>query len=344
VAEAICGIHAQVMSTCDLQVWARVSPDSRGAVAAALLEDRSLVRTWCMRGTLHLLTPSQHALYAAVFDPSGQYTPVWYRAFEVTPEDMESLGRALEDALVPGEPMTRRELAEAVTARAGARLGERLRSGWGELLKPFGRRGLFVNGPARGSEITYVRTDRWLGSPLPVVDPEAARAEWLRRYLRAYGPASTQDYARWLGVRQVGPINRALAALGSEVASVRVAGRRLHCLAADVASISSSAGAADGSVCLLPGFDPYVLGHADRDHLVPEEHRAKVYRTGGWISPTVLSGGRVVGTWEHGPEPGGRLAVRVTPFTRLTAAERSGVEAEAARLAAHFAQALALYT
>ena len=331
------------MGTTDLQVWARLDGPARGAVAAAL-EERTLVRTWCMRGTLHLLTGEQLALYAAVFDPSAQYTPVWYRAFEVTPQEIEALGRALSDALSPGEPMTRRDLAEAVTARAGSRLGERLRSSWGELLKPFGRQGLFVNGPPQGSEITYVRADRWLGGPLQAVEAGAARAEWLRRYLRAYGPASTQDYARWLGVRQVGSINRALAELGDEVAAVEVAGRRLHALAADVAALSSPPPAAAGEpVRLLPGFDPYVLGHADRDHLVPAEHRPQVYRTAGWISPTVLSGGRVVATWEHRSE-GGTLAVRVTPFTALTASERSGVEAEAERLAAHFGQALALYT
>src|SRR5207302_8832238 len=62
VAEAICGIHAQVMGTTDLQVWARSATPAAGGVARALWEDRSLVRTWCMRGTLHLLTPAQLAL------------------------------------------------------------------------------------------------------------------------------------------------------------------------------------------------------------------------------------------------------------------------------------------
>jgi hypothetical protein len=96
-------------------------------------------------------------------------------------------------------------------------------------------------------------------------------------------------------------------------------------------------------VCLLPAFDPYVLGHADRDHLIAEEHRPLVYRTAGWISPTVLSGGRIVGTWEHRVEPEA-VRVTVTPFGRLTGPERSGVEAEATRLAALFDRGLALYT
>jgi Winged helix DNA-binding domain len=348
VAEATCGIHAQVMSTTDVQVWARCSSFATGGVGRALWQERSLVRTWCMRGTLHLLTPQQFALYSAVFDPALQYTPVWYRQFRVTPEEMERLHEALAGALEAGEPMTRRDLAAAVTARAGERLGARLRSSWGELLKPSGRRGLFVNGPNRGQEITYVRADRWLGGALPPApasaDAAAARREWLRRYLGAYGPASEEDYARWLGVRQLGPIKLALAGLGDEAVEVRAGGRRLHALAADVEELTGCADTgAEQPVRLLPGFDPYVLGHADRDHLVDAEHRPLVYRTAGWISPTVLSGGRIVGTWEHRVEAG-RLAVQVTPFAALTAAQRAGVQAEAERLAAFFARSLELYT
>lgn len=344
VAEATCGIHAQVMGTTDLQVWARCPAPAAGAVARALWEDRTLVRTWCMRGTLHLLTPAQLALYSAVFDPGGQYTPVWYRAFDVTPAEMEALYAALLEALAAGEPLTRRDLAAAVTTLAGERLGARLRSGWGELLKPAARGGLFVNGPNRGAETTYVRTDRWLGQALPPSpDPPAARAEWLRRYLRAYGPASAADYARWLGVRQLSRIKAAVAALGGEVTEVRVAGRRLLALAADVHELAAGDTGTAAVVRLLPGFDPYVLGHADRAHLLDAEQVRQVYRTAGWISPTIVWEGRILGTWEHRVEADA-VVVRVTPFGSLDAVLRSHIEDEAERLAAHFDRRLALYT
>jgi hypothetical protein len=349
VAVATCGIHAQVMSTTDLQVWARCERAERGAVARALWEERSLVRTWCMRGTLHLLTPEQLRIYTAVFDPSVNYTAMWLRSFEVTAEEMDALHEALAAALAGGEPMTRRELGQAVAARAGEHLGARLGSSWGELLKPAARRGLFVNGPSRGQETTYVLAESWLGAGARARpwDPEAARLEWLRRYLRSYGPASTRDYARWLGVRALGPINAAVAALGAEVAEVRVGGRRLLALSADLDELGGGARGCglDGEppVRLLPGFDTYVLGHADRDHLAAAEHRPLVYRTAGWISPTVLSWGRIVAVWEHRVE-GAELAVRVTPFGRLDTATRRGVREEAERLAAFFDRAPALYT
>jgi uncharacterized protein YcaQ len=345
VAEATCGIHAQVMGTTELQVGARVASvvASSGVVARALWEERSLVRVWCMRGTLHLLTPSQFGLYAGAFDPAAQYDATWHRYFEVTTDDMAALYEAFGEALEAGTPLTRRELGAAVTARAGSRLGARLGSSWGELLKPAARRGLFVNGPNRGSETTYVRTDRWLPGFSVSPSPEAARREWLRRYLHSYGPASAEDYARWLGVRQVGRTRARLRDLGAEVTEVAVGGRRPYALAADVAELSRADAGAESPVRLLPAFDPYVLGHANRDHLVQAAHRPQVYRTAGWISPTVLAGGRVVGTWEHRMDSD-RLEVRVTPFEALSGAARAGVEAEAERLAAFFERPLALYT
>jgi hypothetical protein len=342
VAAATCGIHAQVMGTTELQVGVRAAGAvaSAGAVARALWEERSLVRAWCMRGTLHLLTPEQFALYAAAFDAAAHYSAAWLRYFEVTADDLAAVYDAIGQALDGGEPLTRRELGAAVTARAGSRLGDRLSSSWGELLKPAARSGLFVNGPNRGQETTYVRTDRWLPA-LGAWSAAAARLEWLRRYLRAYGPASVEDYARWLGVARLGPIKAMVAELGSDVSEVMVGRRRLQALTADLMELSAPAGAP--SVRLLPAFDTYVLGHADRDHLVDAERRPVVYRTAGWISPTVLSGGRVVGTWEHRLE-GQRLEVRVVPFGTLDAVQRAGVEAEAERLAAYFERPLALYT
>jgi hypothetical protein len=342
VAEATCGIHAQVMSTTDLQVAARVSPApaSSGAVPRALWEERSLVRVWCMRGTLHLLTPGQFAFYASVFDQAAQYGATWLRYFEVTADDMAALYDAFGQALESGGPLTRRELGAAVTAKAGSRLGARLGSSWGELLKPAARRGLFVNGPNRGQETTYVRTDRWLPGFAPAA-PETARVEWLRRYLRSYGPASAEDYARWLGVRQVGAVKASLTRLGDEVTEVVVGGRRLHALTADLGELSDTS--PEPAVRLLPAFDTYVLGHANRDHLMEAEKRPLVYRTAGWISPTVLAGGRVVGTWEHRLEAD-RLEVRMTPFDALSGDERGAVEAEAERLAAFFDRPLSLYT
>ena len=70
------------------------------------------------------------------------------------------------------------------------------------------------------------------------------------------------------------------------------------------------------SVQLLPGFDPYLMGHANRDHLFDPVHRWKVSRVAGWISPVVLVNGRVVGVWTHAVTKN-KLEVEITPFAPL---------------------------
>lgn len=341
VARRTCGLHAQVMSSAELEAWQRSDAAGPGAIVRALWEERRLVRTWCMRGTLHLLTPEQHATYVAAVDAS--MSGAWLRAFDLTSDDLDRVLAAIAGTL-NGEPMTRRELADAVGARLGASWGDRLRSNWGELLKPAARRGLLVNGPNRGPEVTYVRPELWIGMPA-AIDQLEARAALLRAYLRSYGPASRDDYARWLGARVMGPIKQVFSSMTSELAEVAVAGRSLWLLRADLDELAASPVAgADLPLRLLPAFDPFVLGHADRDHLAAAELRPRIYRTAGWVSPTVLSGGRAIGTWEHAPEDG-RLAVRVALFDgRLSPSERRDLEAEAARVARFFGREPALYT
>ena len=341
IARRTCGLHAQVMSSAELEAWQRSDAAGPGAIARALWEERRLVRTWCMRGTLHLLTPEQHATYVAAVDPS--VTGAWLRFFDLTRDDLDRVLAAIAEAL-NGEPMTRRELADAVGARLGASWGDRLRSNWGELLKPAARRGLLVNGPNRGPEVTFVRPDLWTGA-VPAIEQAEGRAALVRAYLGSYGPASRGDYARWLGARVMGPINEVFTSMASELAEVAVAGRSLWLMRCDLDELAASpVTEADLPLRLLPAFDPFVLGHADRDHLAAAELRPRIYRTAGWVSPTVLSGGMVIGTWEHAPE-GERLAVRVTLFdAQASAAERQGMEAEADRLARFFDREPALYT
>ena len=65
VVAGIAGLHAQVMSSAELTLWARVEGPAPAAVRRALWEERSLVKTWAMRGTLHLLPAAELPLWQA---------------------------------------------------------------------------------------------------------------------------------------------------------------------------------------------------------------------------------------------------------------------------------------
>ncbi len=82
------------------------------------------------------------------------------------------------------------------------------------------------------------------------------------------------------------------------------------------------------SVCLLPYFDTFLIGHRTRDHLAAVQHRPKIYRPQGWISPVVLVDGRAVATWKHTQERG-HLRVEVTKFESLSRQVKDRINEEA---------------
>lgn len=319
------GAQAQLMSAAELQIGVRVDCTVED-VRKALWKDKSLVKTWLMRGTLHLVPSKDLPIYtAAMRTLRMRNINAWLKFTQLTePELMEVFG-AIGDSL-DGRTLTREELIAAVGRGRSERVRNVMKSGWGGMLKPVARNGLLCFGPSRGQSVTFVRPEQWLGS-WRVFDPEEALVEAARRYLRAYGPATKDDFARWWGAWP-GVGKAAWAGLADELVPVSIEGRRVDLLAVDLRQISKGA---DGlSVALLPAFDPYLMGHANRDHLFEAAYRARVSRTAGWISAVVLVGGRVVATWTHtvvkqtlriAVEPLGRLSPKVRPEIGLRAEE-----------------------
>ena len=114
-----------------------------------------------------------------------------------------------------------------------------------------------------------------------------------------------------------------------ELVTISVEGARLDALAADVGEIRRAR--IGESVQLLPLFDPYLLGHATRDHLFARVHASKVSRTAGWISAVVLVEGSVAGTWTH-TVTSKILRVAVTPFSPLQPRVKSAIRERAAEM------------
>jgi len=326
-AGAVAGLQGQVASAAELMLWARTDGLEPGVLDRLLWEDRALVKTWGMRGTLHVLRPSQVTLIGAARGGDAPPEASWFKFFKVSRAGFDSIMKAVPAAL-SDRPLTRRELAEAISQTGGPALGQRLLSGWGEFLKPLARRGVLVHGPPRGQEATFVSAEAWLGPQRqwPVVE---AGAEAVRLYLSVFGPAARADFERWLGVRP--PVGRpAWQAAEPGLEMVDVAGRKLWAVRTDLAEMERAE--PDDQVRLLGPFDTWVLGHADRGHLFTDAERALVSRAAGWISAVVLRGGRVAGTWTQRKGARG-LEVGVELFAPLSAAGRRQLEVDAERLA-----------
>lgn len=332
VVGRIAGLHAQLTASAELTLWARVSGLERDAVSRALWEERSLVKTWAMRGTLHLLPSSELGLWVAA---QGALKPryevgSWLRHHGLTREQAEAMLEAIPAAL-DGRQLTREELAREVARITGIKgLDGKLRGGFGDLLKPAAFRGELCFAPSDGRNVRFAHPDQWLGE-WPRLEVEEAGREVTRRYLAAYGPANREALARWFGMPSPAPAGRWLKSLGEEAVTVKIRGEELVMLASDVEE--ATAAEPSGVVRLLPAFDHYtVAAPRDNDAVLPVEHRARVYRPQGWLSPVLLVDGRMAGVWSH-ERKGDRLVVEIEPFARLPRAVRAGAEAEAAALA-----------
>jgi len=332
VVGEIGGVQAQVMSAAELQVGVRVECRVDD-VRDALWKRKTLVKTWLMRGTLHLVPSKDLPLLTAAMSRYGmRNTNSWLRWMQITEPELMDLIDAIGHAL-NGQALTREELIAKVGRGRSERIQLAMKSGWGGVLKPVARKGLLCFGPSRGQSVTFVRPEQWLGSWRDM-DPDAALIEVARRYLRTYGPATKSDFTRWWGTWP-GVGNTAWAGLAGDLAPVSIDGQRADILASDAERIRKQP--IEASVQLLPAFDPYVMGHSSRDHIVEKTNLAKVSRTAGWISPVVLVDGRVVGTWSHVAVKD-TLRITVEPFTRLT----SKMKAEVRRRGESLAETLGL--
>jgi hypothetical protein len=338
VAGAICGVHAQVQASAELQLAARLDGAAQADVRAALWEKRTLVKAWTVRGTLHLHPagelPLWHAARRAVLgsadralaawtDPAGVVHP------ELDADDVEAVRAAVWEVL-DGRCLLRDELAAEVVQRVGAAPRERLRSGFAFFL------GELCQGPPQGSRITLVRPDQWIEGWQEITDLDGALREVCRRFLYANGPARPADFREWCGSAafKVADARGLFESLGDDLEEVRVADHPCFVLAGDRSFPEPS-----HHVRLLPEYDAYIMGFRERDQLVPPPVRDLIanHGRGRYEGPAavrlVLVDGMAAGLWER-RKRGRRLELDVRLARRTRKSKRKELEREAERLGA----------
>jgi hypothetical protein len=325
VAGDICGLHAQVMSSAELSLWARVDDLPRPAVGEALWTHRSLVKLWATRRTLHLLPADELSAWLAALGtlPGG--------FGGASPADVNAITAAVGQAL-DGRTLSREELALEVGRLTGsAEYADWLRSSWGSALKAASLRGLLCFARSEGTRVRFTSPASWLpGSCDPLPPADGLRAV-TRRFLHAYGPATAADLGRWwMEARSGRRVLPMLETLGDELVEIDVEGRPAWVLAADLPDLATAQ--PDDVARLLPAFDPWVIGMARCEPMIDTRYVGRVYRRQGWVSPVILVNGRIAGVWRH-KRTGRRLAVELEPFEPLPAWTRRQLAAEIRRLA-----------
>ena len=320
------GIQAQDAQAAQLALRVR----SAGLVAAdvehARVQERTIIRTWGQRGTLHLLATEDLGWLLPLFGPVFIAASRRRRAELGLDEDTCARGiRVIRDVLANQGPLTRAELVEQLAIH-GIQLEGQARP---HLLYRAALEGVICLGPDRGREPTYVLLSDWADLGHALLE-ETAYAELARRYLNAYGPAIPEDMAMWSGM-PLSKLRVAWQRIADQLMEVEVAGSPAWMLKTCKAWLEMPP-VPSPTVRLLPAFDIYLLGYRNRELVVPPQYAKRINAGGGMLHPVVLVDGCAVGVWKS-KRKNNHLDVVAEAFEPLVPQVYPGLEAEVADIA-----------
>ncbi len=288
IARLIAGAQAQDVYAGPLTFRSRSRKLRAEDIRRARTEERSLLRTWVMRMTIHMLPTEDAGWWLPLFEPGIE---TWSRrrltqlGMSAAKQDKALViaARALDE----DGPLTRSEVRERIE---GGGVSLNTQTGMHIALTAVVS-GIACLGPDRGKTTCLVRRQDWLPKS-PRFDRDKALGELARVYIRAFGPATERDFAYWSSL-PLRDVRAGLGSIGSEIEEVKVGeetmllprGRRPRL-------------PATGQVRMLGNFDTYLLGWKDREFSVAGEHAIHVKEGGGgWIRPVIVEDGIVVGGW-----------------------------------------------
>jgi hypothetical protein len=323
LAAHLCGLQAQDAGAGTLSFSPRSDGLTAGDVDRARRSDRSIVRTWVMRTTLHFIAAEDVRWLLALLSPRSIARTRRRREGLGLTEPIVERGIAAVRALLAGGPLPRSDLIAALSRRGLPTEGQ---AGIHLLLRA-ALEGVIVYGPNAGASETFVLLDDWLRD-VPQARPADPLAALARRYLAAYAPASPADFAYWAGITLT-DARAGFDRLGDDLIEVTVEGVPAWLLPAQSAWLDEPAG--PSVVRLLPRYDTYLLGWRDREAVLPAAYADRIHPGGGILHPAVLLDGRIIARWRSKKRKGG-LAITVEPFEPLDAPVRDLLSAESARI------------
>lgn len=329
MAGVMCGAHAQVLSAAEFSIARRIAGATRTDVQRALWKDRTLVKTFGPRGTVHLLPTSDLPMWTGALSALPSSVPMHPEPVRFTPEQTDEVIAAIGDALADAE-LTVDELTEAIEKRTGPWAVERTMDAfqtkwprWRQLTSTAAHRGALCFGANHSRNVTYTNPHRWLPGFRPNTDT-AALHKLVARYLYAYGPATPQHFAKWLSI----PPRRAVQLfdeMGAALEQVELDGQPGWVVAGDTATPQQ----AYQGIRLLPYFDAFVVASQPRERFFPGAAATRALTPSGQAGnyPVVLVDGVIGGVW-HQKSSGKKLNLTVEPLQRLSAEQLKQLAAE----------------
>ncbi|MBP2327010.1 hypothetical protein JOF56_007395 [Kibdelosporangium banguiense] len=350
-AAGSCGVQNSPPGSALLALHARVKNLTQEQVEKAIAEDKSLLQTWCLRGSpFYFPTADAPVFTTGVLPPTEKALNHFLVGVEQVLDKLDmritdavDLAGGEIQAVLSGRRLAINELGAGLAKRIAPKLSKKQRGLW-EATGPWGQdqplgegvvhfcvriltlQRLVCFAPRDGNKAPFVLADEWLRHPIPDIEPDMARAELLRRYLRCYGPSTHGDFAAWIGL-QAGDIAPWWNLIEQELTQVDFGGKS-WILTEDVDALRSAPQAK--GVRLLPPRDPYTQMR-DRETIIDKKFHKDVYKKAGEPG-TVLAHGKITGIWR--PRKNGRkLTITISTFGSLANRDKKPLEHEAEQIA-----------
>jgi len=282
-----------------LSIAARRKSAHLGDLDEALLNDRSLVRATAFRTSLLLMSSADYPIYfrallpllksvgmdkLSSFDISEAHLSRYARVLEEMNFELPQTHDQLMTILFPNASKRPCQDAERLVVRKLCDLGVLIRAatkGW------------------KGNDFTYALTKNWLTEiQLGAENPEAARTETIRRYLRAYGPATPEDIGWWTGLPLI-QVQRSILHLRREAVRIPVEGYKDDLIGLrETVDLMRSPTPTPDTIQFLPPWDPYTFGWVQRRRVIDKEWMPWVFDVVGNSAATIVESGKVIGVWQ----------------------------------------------
>lgn len=322
------GLQAQLWSATTLGMRARSIGLDAGTLTDALNSDRSIVRTWLMRGTLHVVAAEDIRWLLHLLRPVFARAGSTRHAQLGLDDDLKARGvAAIRKILADAGPLTRYELVDRLRSRQVV-LDPKTQAPI-HLVALAALQGVLCLGPNRDDgKSTYVLLDDWVPQARPS-SRDAALSELARRYVAAYGPATVEDLHAWSGLPMI-DARSAVQGARASLTEVVIDGEPGFVLkqrrTLDARPVKTD-------VRLLPAFDTYLLAYRRRNLAVSQPLQRRLQRGGGWLHPAVVVNGRAVAAWSLRKSGSRAGRVLVEPSEPLPRTVRASIDGEVADIA-----------
>jgi hypothetical protein len=315
-------VQAQDYAGALWSIGLRIAGATRGDVERAIVE-RTIVRTWPMRGTLHFVSALDARWMLELLAPRIMRSAAGrHRQLELDDSAFRRSRAVITKALAREGVLTRKALLAVLETGGVSTAGQR----GIHILQQLCMERTLCYGPHSEKQPTFVHFDEWIPRSRAFERDDALRTV-AERFFTSHGPATMRDFVGWTGLT-----------VADAKVGLHLAGASLERIVADggeswMAADRPVTNVADGRAHLLPGFDEFMLGYKDRSAALAPRHAGRIVPgANGMFLPTLVLDGQVRGTWRK-TASAKAVALVASPFGRLAAAEKKAFGEPAERYA-----------